>query len=707
MTSPFSSADSAGFLVMNGSTLSSANGSSRRGSRSSNRSVRLQDQTEFVYHNSYSPLLVRSRDSDLDSIDIETLDEQHNGPGQVGNAGEIGVQKADILTHTWSRKALHVAYFGLFLLAFSASLAGQTTSILTPFATSEFSLHSLLATVQVVQGILYAVVKAPMAKLANTFGRLEAFMFALLLFVAGYLQMASSGGVGSYISAQIFVASGTTGLLVLQQIFVADTTDLLNRALFSALPDTPYLFTMWLGPSIANVVTEKFTWRVGYGVWTIVVPLCGAPLLLTLLRNQVRAKKLGLIPKYAWTGRPVSEHLIGIWKALDFVGILMFTIGCSLVLIPLTITSAVPSNWSNPLITATLLTGAGVLAYFVKWEVRLSSLAENQNGRASHPLPLLSLHILSNRTVRYGSILIFFYDVAFNIFQPYFFSFLMVSRPLTTDSAGRIVQTFSFASTIAALVIALVIKYSSRYKLWMIIGVPIYQVGILSMHFTRNEQTPTGLVVLSQIVAGIGGGVVSIPAQLGVQASCQSKADVASATALFLTVFSLGSAVGAAVSGAIWTSFLPRRLLTYVPESIVDQVPKIYANFQYARQEFPDLGSPERMAIVHAYRDVMAILIYTAVAATIPGVIAGLCMSEYKLDEITDEVGDLPVFARFGRKASVDSEVRNGSMADRNLDGDSMMTYDDDEVALGAGVGAGMAVRAEDVVVDTILGRRK
>lgn len=77
--------------------------------------------------------------------------------------------------------------------------------------------------VQVVQGILFAVVKTPMAKVANAFGRPEAFTLALVLLCVGYLQMALSGGVTAYASAQIFSASGTTGLLILQQIFVAGT----------------------------------------------------------------------------------------------------------------------------------------------------------------------------------------------------------------------------------------------------------------------------------------------------------------------------------------------------------------------------------------------------------------------------------------------------------------------------------------------------
>ena len=42
----------------------------------------------------------------------------------------------------------------IFLLAFFTSLEGQTTVNLTVYATSAFSLHSLVATVFVVQGVV-------------------------------------------------------------------------------------------------------------------------------------------------------------------------------------------------------------------------------------------------------------------------------------------------------------------------------------------------------------------------------------------------------------------------------------------------------------------------------------------------------------------------------------------------------------------------
>ena len=90
-----------------------------------------------------------------------------------------------------------------------------------------------------------------MAKIANVFGRLEAFSISVFLHVTGYIQMADFDNVKTFASAQIFYAAGSTGQQILQQIFIADMSDLLNRTLFSGLPDIAFLVAVGVGPLIA------------------------------------------------------------------------------------------------------------------------------------------------------------------------------------------------------------------------------------------------------------------------------------------------------------------------------------------------------------------------------------------------------------------------------------------------------------------------
>lgn len=66
-----------------------------------------------------------------------------------------------------------------------------------PAATSAFQLHSGLATVSVVTNVLFATVKPPMAKVADAFGRTEAFLLSIALAVLGYIMEAAANNLST------------------------------------------------------------------------------------------------------------------------------------------------------------------------------------------------------------------------------------------------------------------------------------------------------------------------------------------------------------------------------------------------------------------------------------------------------------------------------------------------------------------------------
>ncbi len=238
-----------------------------------------------------------------------------------------------------------------------------------------------------------------MAKIANVFGRLEAFSFSVFLYVIGYIQMAGSNNVRTFASAQIFYAAGNTGMQILQQIFIADTTDLLNRALFSSLPDVPFLITVWVGPPIAESLLARTTWRWGYGIWTIVLPVAFLPLALSLFLNRRKAAKLGHLPPSPLKGQKSFSTLKSLWYELDVMGLLLLSAAIALILIPLTLAATAKGGWSNPSIIAMLVIGCVCLVATPLWEMS-PKLA---------PKPFLSLHLLSDRTVLAGCTIGFFY----------------------------------------------------------------------------------------------------------------------------------------------------------------------------------------------------------------------------------------------------------------------------------------------------------
>lgn len=211
--------------------------------------------------------------------------------------------------------------------------------------------------------------------------------------------MAASTNVQTYASAQIFYSAGSTGLQILQQIFIADSSDLLNRALFAKLPDFPFLLTVWIGPLIASKILENTTWRWGYGMWAIALPAAFLPLALVLFLNQRKAKKLKLIKSRPWKRGSLFAALRRSWFDLDIFGLFLLSMAVSLILIPLTLTASAKDGWKNPSIISMLIIGCICLVVYPMWEA----------SKTLAPKPLLSLHLLKQRTVLAGCALAFFY----------------------------------------------------------------------------------------------------------------------------------------------------------------------------------------------------------------------------------------------------------------------------------------------------------
>lgn len=238
-----------------------------------------------------------------------------------------------------------------------------------------------------------------MGKIADVFGRLESFSITIFLYTIGYIQQAASQSVEAYASAQIFWAAGFNGLQILQQIFVADTTDLLNRALFSTLFDVPFLWTVWAGPPLGAKILAETTWRWGYGIWAIVLPICFIPLAVSLTMNQQRAKKLGLYFPSVLHGRSAFEILKNLWSDLDLFGLLLFAAAISLILLPLTLAPNASQEWKTPSMIAMLVIGGVLLLLFPFWET---------NKRLA-PKAFFPPNLFKKRTVIAGILIAFFY----------------------------------------------------------------------------------------------------------------------------------------------------------------------------------------------------------------------------------------------------------------------------------------------------------
>jgi hypothetical protein len=131
-------------------------------------------------------------------------------------------------------------------------------------------------------------------------------------------------------------------------------------------------------------------------------------------------------------------------------------------------------------------------------------------------------------------------------------------------------------------------------------SVPLYILGEGLLIYFRKEGTNIGYIIMSQIFMAIGGGTIIIVEQVAIL-SVPTHNDAASALAILEMFGTVGDAVGASVSGAIWTQLFPNYLQTLLPEESVGDWETIYDSLD-VQLSYP-VGNVTRTAISQAYGD--------------------------------------------------------------------------------------------------------
>lgn len=130
-----------------------------------------------------------SHDSDGEKLDVDA---------------QNGVRKMQATTTVWTKNHLLAAYILMWCVTFVDALQQGTTGVLAPFVTSNFKQHSLTAYTSVMAGIFGGVLKLPLAKVLDIFGRPHGFALSTCFLIIGLIMMAACNGVQTYSAAQIF-----------------------------------------------------------------------------------------------------------------------------------------------------------------------------------------------------------------------------------------------------------------------------------------------------------------------------------------------------------------------------------------------------------------------------------------------------------------------------------------------------------------------
>ncbi|CZT42643.1 probable SIT1-Transporter of the bacterial siderophore ferrioxamine B [Rhynchosporium secalis] len=547
---------------------------------------------------------------------------------QILGAKSPGVARIEAVSSQLTFGDRVFLFCGVFLIAYAYGLDGTVRYTYQATATSDYALHSLLSTINVLRSVIAAAAQPTAAKIADVFGRLELVAVSVFFYTLGTIVESCADGVKTFAAGAVLYQVGYTCVILLVEVIIADITSMRSRVFFSYIPATPFIINTWVSGDVTQAVLKATTWRWGIGMWCIIYPVCALPLMLALFLAGRRARKNGVLDSYKSPfqmlgGKRLATELF--WQ-LDVIGIILLIAVFALILVPLTLAGGstavdATSKWHTAHILAPLIIGILCIPVFVVWEMK-----------ARHPL--LPFHLLKDRAVWAALGIALFLNFAWYLQGDFLYTVLIVAFDFSIKSATRVSSLYSFCSVITGVLVSLVIFKVRRLKYFILAGTMLFLVafGLLIHYRGGHGSAAQSGVIGAQVLLGIAGGLFPYPAQASIQAATKHE-HVAVITGIYLASYNVGSALGNCVSGAIWTQTLYKDLstrLAFTGNSTL--AASVYGSPFMLVTEYP-VGTEIRTAIVDSYQHVQRLLTIAGLCLCLPLIAFAFCLRNPKLSD--------------------------------------------------------------------------
>ena len=381
--------------------------------------------------------------------------------------------------------------------------------------------------------LLTQAVTVPLyGKLADVVGRRPVLFFGIGVFVAGSALCGVAWDMPTLIAARAVQGIGAGAVLPMTITVVGDLYTVEERSRVQG-----YVAGVWgaaavIGPALGGVLAEYTSWRL---IFLVNIPL-----------GAVAAVLL-------WRG--FQEQVVRRPHRLDVAGALLLTIGWSLVILGL-LEGGVAWPWYSRTSIAVFAGGAVALAVFVGVERRAAE-------------PVLPLWVLTRRVLVGGNLASLGVGavlIGLTSYVPTYVQGVLGAGPLV---AGFAVAAMTLGWPIAA-------SLSGRLYLRIgfrdtaVIGSAVVLAGAL-LAVGLGETSSVLSVAAACFVVGVGLGLCSAPTMVAAQSVVAwERRGVVTATNMFAR--NIGSAVGAAVFGAVANATLARRFAV-PPAEVAGRVP--------------------------------------------------------------------------------------------------------------------------------------
>lgn len=528
-------------------------------------------------------------DDSTDSLDVDSeyRREIEKHPNEVTKDAQPGVQKVEAAAIVWGKKTVYFTYAWIWVAYFMLALQSSINSQVSFNAYANFSAAPQIATASVLASIVGGVLKLPIGKLLNIWGRAEGFLLFVVVYLMGIIILAACTGPASYAAGYVFYWIGYDAIYLIMDVFIADTSGLRNRAFAFAFASTPFICTAFTGPLAGQSFLNMTTWRWAYGAFAIIMPFVFAPLVIVFKYYQIKAEKMGIYVKED-TGRTTFQSIVHYIHEFDIIGCFILMAAFVLFLLPFSLETNGRAQYKSATFIVMVIIGVLLFPVFAIWEKYFAR---------TH---FIRWELFKQPTVLGATALSAILYFSFYCWDQFYYNFVMVVYDLSTSDAGYMGQIYNVGSCFWGVVFGVYVRYTNHFKnACLFFGLPLLMLGAgLMIHF-RGQHSNIGYIVMCQIFIAFGGGQLVIGEDMAVMA-CADADGIPMMLSLIGLASSVGGAIGSAIAAAINANIFPSRLRDALPAGQKDLAQTLYVGGYLAQMEYPQ-GSPVRNAINYAW----------------------------------------------------------------------------------------------------------